>query len=394
MSTDFAASMRQAGRLTRAAKLMEATRVIQNALKQRLGWGVRPTMPFAAQDQSSPELFASPPLSVSVAPTASVSIPILGIPQTTPVLARTGLPVFGLKKSNAPAIPDGAAFLERSFTCSAGTRGYKLYVPAFMGAPPRGLIVMLHGCKQDPDDFAAGTNMNAVAEAHGLLVAYPRQTASANVASCWNWFDPRDQMRDSGEPAVIAGITRSLMSEFALDREQVFVAGLSAGGAMAAVMAETYPDLYAAVGIHSGLAYQSANDAMSAFATMRGDFRSAGTANSDRALQVRTIVFQGSADHTVDPSNATRIVAAAGRHSTSARQEDHGRSAGGRSYTRTIIDGIGGAPLIESWLIDGAGHAWSGGSASGSYTDPKGPDASAEMVRFFMASPVAPRRAA
>jgi len=284
-------------------------------------------------------------------------------------------------------MPDGAQFVSRSFTCAAGSRAYRLYVPASADHRPLGLIVMLHGCRQNPDDFATGTNMNAVAEANGLLVAYPAQPASANASSCWNWFNPADQARDAGEPSIIAGITREIMSEFSLDRNQVFVAGLSAGGAMAVVMGETYPDLYAAIGTHSGLPYRSANDVMSAFAAMRGEiglpsragFRSA----PESEPPVRTIVFQGSADPTVSPANAGRILNSAGRQLGPARSEA-GRAAGGRAYTRSIYSGPNGARAAESWMIDGAGHAWSGGHPGGSYTDPKGPDASAEMVRFFL----------
>jgi poly(hydroxyalkanoate) depolymerase family esterase len=244
---------------------------------------------------------------------------------------------------------------------------------------------MLHGCKQDPDDFALGTSMNLVADPQGFLVAYPRQPRSANPASCWNWFDREHQKRDAGEPAIIAGITQALMSEFGLERPAVYVAGLSAGGAMAAVMVETYPELYAAVGIHSGIAYGAANDLMSAYTAMRGPSASASRSEPREPYRprLRTIVFQGNRDPTVDPSNAKRIVAAATGDSPSTTEQIAGQSRGGRPYTRTIVSDSDGNALVEYWLIDGGGHAWTGGSSAGSYTDPHGPDASAEMVRFF-----------
>ncbi|MGV6875601.1 extracellular catalytic domain type 1 short-chain-length polyhydroxyalkanoate depolymerase [Pseudochelatococcus sp. B33] len=286
------------------------------------------------------------------------------------------------------AVPDGAQFLSRSFTCAAGTRRYRLYVPASAPDRPHGLVVMLHGCKQDPEAFAAGTGMNAAAETHGLLVAYPGQSGTDNPSSCWNWFRSCDQMRDAGEPAIIAGITAAIMEEFGLDRSRIFVVGLSAGGAMAAIMGETYPDLYAAAGIHSGLACGSANDVLSAFSAMRGEGDPASHARPHAAAgrpPIRTIVFQGAADRTVHPSNAERIVAQVSPPGTQgvARRES-ARAAGGRTYTRTTVTDAAGTPIVEYWLIDGAGHAWSGGRAGGSYTDPHGPDASHEMVRFFL----------
>jgi poly(hydroxyalkanoate) depolymerase family esterase len=248
---------------------------------------------------------------------------------------------------------------------------------------------MLHGCKQDGDDFALGTQMNAVAEQHGLLVAYPIQPMSANPSSCWNWFTPAHQERGSGEPAILAGMTRDLIGEFSIPPVKTFVAGLSAGGAMAMVMGQTYPDLFAAVGVHSGLAYRSANDVMSALAVMRGDKGAvlAASRGSINATPPRLIVFQGSADATVNAANADRIFEA-GKASLRGLQRQPqtygGKAPGGRQYSRTVIESQTGDPLIEDWRIDGAGHAWAGGSASGSYTDPNGPDASAEMVRFFL----------
>jgi poly(hydroxyalkanoate) depolymerase family esterase len=286
-------------------------------------------------------------------------------------------------------LPHGAQFVTRTHTGPAGTRSYRLYIPASAGQHPRGLVVMLHGCKQDADDFAAGTNMNARAEEHGLLVAYPNQTQAANPQACWNWFNPADQARDAGEPAIIAGLTQALMTEFGIGREHSFVAGLSAGAAMAVVMGETYPDLYAAVGAHSGLAYRSAGDVMSAFAVMRGDAPGATRRPAPGAQDrppVRLIVFQGTADATVHASNAERIVAQAKSHlgPAEARSETE-RGRAGRAYSRTTVFGPDEVPLVESWLVEGAGHAWAGGRPEGSYTDPSGPDASAEMMRFFLA---------
>jgi len=298
--------------------------------------------------------------------------------------------VHAKKPAEAPTIPDGAQFHARSFYCPAGSRDYKLYVSAKAGKKPKGLVIMLHGCGQDPDDFAAGTGMNALAEAHGLIVAYPHQTGSANPSQCWNWFRPVDQKRDAGEPAIIAGITREIQTEFDLDRRKIFVAGLSAGGAMAAVMLETYPDLYAAAGIHSGLAFGAARDVMSALAAMRGDHpggssEAASRAGADVRPPVRTIVFHGESDQTVHPSNAHRIVAnASSEFARNPVRREYQETAAGRSYSRLVIADPSGSSLVECWLVEAAGHAWSGGDPAGSYTDPCGPDASAEMVRFFL----------
>jgi poly(hydroxyalkanoate) depolymerase family esterase len=301
----------------------------------------------------------------------------------TAVLPAIGAPAAPVSLQ----VPDGAQFVARSYACRAGSRQYKLYIPADRPDGSQGLVVMLHGCTQSPDDFAVGTDMNAVAEAHGLLVAYPAQTSIHNGRSCWNWFRPGDQRRDIGEPAIIAGITRALIAEFDIDPSRVYVAGLSAGGAMAAVMGEAYPELYAAIGVHSGLPYGSASDLVSAFAAMRdepgGGHPMPRLAAGGKA--VRTIVFHGSADQTVHPANADRILAVA-RVRTEAGEvrRVEGRSPSGRTYSRTIALTAGGAAAAELWLVQGAGHAWSGGQAAGSYTDPTGPDASAEMVRFFL----------
>jgi poly(hydroxyalkanoate) depolymerase family esterase len=393
MKMDFAGAMRAATKLTRAQKLMEATRAIQSALL--LGRG--PTEP---DDGQAVEVRAIEPLTIDITPNAATTQTVQPAQANWPMgdvattLGRARLPSLGLdglarvKPRKPLEIPDGAQYLSRSYACAAGRRSYKLYVPQRQHAGKRPLVVMLHGGTQDADDFAAGTRMNALAEEHGFLVAYPSQCKSANPSLCWNWFKPEDQMRGGGEPSIIAGITSEIVAEHDIDPQRVFVAGLSAGGAMAGVMAATYPEVYAAVGVHSGLPYRSATDVASAFAAMRGDLglpggqRKAGPA-SDHALHVRAIIFHGDADHIVHPSNAAKIIEG---HATSGDSVERvkARSSASRTYTREITRDPTGTAVVEHWLIHGSGHAWSGGSADGTFTDPNGPDASREMLRFFL----------
>jgi poly(hydroxyalkanoate) depolymerase family esterase len=266
------------------------------------------------------------------------------------------------------------------------------------------MIVMLHGCTQSADDFAAGTQMNRLADEHGFLVVYPEQAARANASKCWNWFQPQDQLRGAGEPSLIAGIVREVAQRHGADPHRIFVAGLSAGAAMAVVLGETYPDLFAGVGAHSGLPYGSAHDIPSALAAMKGGRsgmpglknqpKAGGKARRKAARAVPVIVFHGDRDHTVQQTNGAQIVQQAqdahGVHAGDAGlrvSTQAGVASGGRRFSRAVHADTEGQARIESWTLHGAGHAWSGGHASGSYTDSTGPEASAEMVRFFMALP-------
>ncbi|TNC74966.1 extracellular catalytic domain type 1 short-chain-length polyhydroxyalkanoate depolymerase [Rubellimicrobium roseum] len=283
-----------------------------------------------------------------------------------------------------PSQPDGARFEEHVYANAAGSRPYKLYVPSTLDDSPRPLVVMLHGCTQSPDDFAAGTRMNELAEEFGLLVAYPAQTQAANMSRCWNWFNAADQQRDRGEPSLIAGITRTIMERHPVDPARVYVAGLSAGGAKAAIMAATYPDLYAAVGVHSGLACGAARDMGSAFAAMRQGGATPDPLARPDGERAPTIVFHGDRDRTVHPVNGDQVAAQATAGTRHRIEVSRGRSSGGMDFTRTIHHDEAGLGRLEQWVLHGAGHAWSGGSPAGSYTDPRGPDASREMLRFFL----------
>jgi poly(hydroxyalkanoate) depolymerase family esterase len=268
---------------------------------------------------------------------------------------------------------------------AAAGRDFKLFVPAGAGAQPRPLVVMLHGCTQDADDFAAGTRMNTLAREHGFYVLYPIQSRQANAQRCWNWFKHTHQQRGRGEPALLAGMVREVMARHAIDPSRVYVAGLSAGGAMAAILGQTHPDLFAAVGVHSGLAAGAARDLPSALEAMKKGGGPIGTA---AAKPPPTIVFHGAADRTVHPRNGEQVVQP---FAQDAAETTTWRAPGRRSSTRQVWHGASGEVQAEHWLVEGAPHAWSGGSPAGTYTDPGGPDASAEMLRFFLAHP---RRAA
>jgi poly(hydroxyalkanoate) depolymerase family esterase len=293
-------------------------------------------------------------------------------------------------RSERDVAAEPGQFVTRSYACAAGARTYKLFIPTGYVDKPLPLVMMLHGCNQNPDDFSKGTRANEIANEVSCFVAYPAQTQTANSSKCWNWFQPGDQRAGAGEPAVLAGITQEIMSDFAIDADRVFVAGLSAGGAMAAVLGAEYPTLFAAVGIHSGLPAGAATDLPTALATMRDGGKRLGirASNITNGVPPPTIVFHGNADKTVHPRNAETIISQclAGRPTQSVLQEAH--STSGRGYTRTTMFDAQGDSIAELWVIHHAGHAWAGGSSSGSYTDPKGPDATREMMTFFLAHPM------
>jgi poly(hydroxyalkanoate) depolymerase family esterase len=270
---------------------------------------------------------------------------------------------------------------------------YKLFLPSCYAtsSEPLPLIVMLHGCTQDPDDFAVGTRMNELAEQHAFVVAYPQQPVDANPSKCWNWFRPQDQFRDNGEPKLIAGMTRTISSTYRIDAKKVFVAGMSAGGAMALIMGRTYPDVYAAVAVHSGLPYQCANNVVSALTVMKKSSAGQRIRHSSRA-NTPVIVFHGDRDGTVEQGNGAGIISQAIANWSGALSTDHHslETKGGRAYTRDIYRDAHGNDALEAWTIHGGGHLWSGGDAHGSHTDALGPNASEQFVRFFNAHAIRP----
>ena len=288
------------------------------------------------------------------------------------LLEKLDLPKPGRRPAAGP--PASSTLAAGTFASAAGSRPYKLFVPS-RPAPRPALLVMLHGCTQTAEDFAAGTRMNTLAQNVGAYVLYPEQVRQANAQRCWNWFLPADQHAGQGEPEIIAGMTRHIIAGHGIAPGRVFVAGLSAGGAQAAIMASAYPDLFAAVGVHSGLACGAAHDAMSAFAAMRQ-----GHAGQGR-IAVPTIIFHGDRDGTVNIANAGEVASQVGAQGDALTES--GQVPGGLSWTRAVQPASGRA-VLEQWVVHGLGHAWSGGDAQGSYTEPRGPDASAAMLRFFL----------
>jgi poly(hydroxyalkanoate) depolymerase family esterase len=390
-------------RLTRTGQLAEATALLQRRRQE-------PTSPEVSEghDCGSARTFRGRQLFDMAPPHSSGSghwtasginarhpaAPIAGLDQLhMPEALRGFLERLGVRGSGfklrgtagdctPDALTDDARFKEYTYANAAGSRMYKLFVPSCYCGNPLPLIVMLHGCKQSPDDFAAGTRMNELAEEQGFLVAYPEQPSSANALKCWNWFNADDQLRDKGEPSLIAGITRQIMREFAVDPTRVYVAGLSAGAAATAIMGSAYSDLYAAICVHSGLACGAAKDLTSAFSAMHQGGSPPLAEEARRPLP--TIVFHGDCDNTVSPLNGDQVIAQSKAGMPLHLTISRGQSTGGISYTRTLQADENGRRILEQWVLHGAGHAWAGGSPAGSYTDPRGPDASREMLRFFL----------
>jgi len=381
--------LRSATRLTGSGRLSEATAAIQRALGRGL-----------------PMARSAPPAPAAASPAADVIDGcVVELPERSDPSPATE-PVHRTPPRSAPPAPGRGRVVDGAHTQAGLTRRYRLYLPPGATGQARPLVVMLHGCTQNPDDFATGTGMNALADAHGFCVLYPEQPQDANPSKCWNWFKHNHQSRERGETALIGGMTQAVRREHGLDAGRVYIAGLSAGGAMAGLVAAAHPEIYAAVGVHSGLAPGVARSLPDALAAMRGGaagtalpgglpgglqgglpqgLRGAAAAPQKLDLPVPTIVFHGDQDSTVHPVNGEQVLAAAlraGGPGARARVE-HGVSTQGKRYTRSTYATDGGPVVAEHWLVHGAGHAWSGGSAAGSYTDAQGPDASREMWRFF-----------
>lgn len=386
--------VRKATRITRAGQLAEATVLLQRMLRGERA----PEAAFRTAGRAA--LTGHPAPTIDAKASLNEETDSLHLASATSAQPRMLRALLDRTKGRSPLGPRGVIkrgplstpditpvegkFIPGTYSNPAGSRAYKLFIPSRYRGQPLPLVVMLHGCTQSPDDFAAGTRMNFIAEEQICFVVYPAQRGEANQAKCWNWFRAADQQRGKGEPSLIAGITRQIMRDFSVDPRRVYVGGLSAGAAAAAVMGVTYNDLYAAIGVHSGIACGAAIDLSSAFVVMRQGGGSDGRGTLSDWPPVPTIVFHGDRDITVHPSNGDQILEQSVRTKSTQKNVHRGQIPGGHAYTRTIHTDGSGRGIVEHWNIHGAGHAWSGGSSAGSYTDPRGPDATREMLRFFL----------
>ncbi|TVP48336.1 MAG: plasmid partitioning protein [Halomonas sp.] len=394
--------MEEATRLTRAGKLQEAMALLQGASPETK-WEETPDQTYQGgntfdgtcqvidEEGKASRSYTAKPAAEASRPEASAPGAFSAGDIKMPAEWRDKWMKFRgeitqpEQAKGATEKPRPGAFTAGHFTHQVGRRDYKLYIPSGYHGQALPLVVMLHGCTQSPDDFAAGTEMNRLAEEQLCCVLYPAQPASANSSKCWNWFKVEDQQREGGEPAILAGMTRQIIDTHGLDTSRVYVAGLSAGAAMATTLAMTYPDLFAAVGVHSGLPHGVAKSLPDALGAMQGGTGPLGGAKQTTtwASTVPAIIFHGDRDTTVHPSNADRVAAQYRALRQARAQVVQGKVANGYRYTHTTYHDEKGQPQMEQWQIHGAGHAWSGGSTAGSYTDPKGPCATKEMLRFF-----------
>jgi poly(hydroxyalkanoate) depolymerase family esterase len=360
MNDSFQALMQEATRLTKSGRLTEATQVIQRAMNR--------AAPVAAQTA------AFEAAKFSEADVIDGCVRELDPEMKAPCDASPA-------PSSSPSVE---SFIAGEFVRGTQRHGYKLYSPLQQeSGAVLPLVVMLHGCTQNPDDFALGTGMNAAARVSenspGFYVLYPSQPRGVNAQGCWHWFERAHQQRGQGEPGWIAELTQQVLATHRIDPTRVYIAGLSAGGAMAAVVADAYPEVFAAVGIHSGLPVGAASNLTQALTAMK---RGSSTAAQHRPTSTPSIVFHGDQDRTVHAVNAQSLVAAATLNAHCTVQTETGQSEFGQKFTRSVYS-TPSSVQAEHWQLHGAGHAWSGGSPEGSYTDPRGTDATKEMLRFF-----------
>lgn len=301
----------------------------------------------------------------------------------------------------------GGTWMNGTAKSSAGAIDYKLWVPTlYRKDKPAPLVLMLHGCMQNAEELAALSGMNELADKENFLVVYPQQTASANPLRCWNWFDPKNQERDVGEPSLIAAAVRDVRVSHSVDAKRIYVVGISAGGAMAAVMATAYSESFAAIGVIAGPEYKAATSVEGGLAAMKvggPDPNQQGLA-AYQAIQkgattkkrVPLINFQGSKDPYVNPVNSDQLIAqwaqtndllddGKDNDSVTAKSstETKGAVPNGYSYTKYSYRDTKGRLLMERWIVEGLGHAWPGSTATNRFADAKGPDATAEIWRFF-----------
>lgn len=306
---------------------------------------------------------------------------------------------------------EGGSWVTGSVSNQFGSRNYKVWVPTgYEGTRAVPLIMMLHGCTQSPDDFAAGTQMNRLADEKGFLVVYPEQPSNANQSRCWNWFEPASQVRGSGEPSLLVAIVARLQGSYNIDPDRIYAAGLSAGAAMSVILGATYPDIFRAICVSAGLEYKAATSLNNAFTALNSGgpdanqqgvaaFQAMGAARR----RVRVIVFHGASDFTVNTANGHQVLTQwaqtndlvdDGSDNNSINDVPtntiNGTVTNGYNFTRTIYKDNSGQSVLEKWIVQSMGHAWSGGSTAGSFTDPKGPSASQELWRFFSETGSAP----
>ncbi|WP_051603004.1 extracellular catalytic domain type 1 short-chain-length polyhydroxyalkanoate depolymerase [Simplicispira psychrophila] len=416
----FTDMLGEATELMHSGNLMEATAAIQRALNNQapLARAARatPTPPASPSAATCAKPAAGPwPAARSAAASnlrsklkATVEDAVVREMRTPSAWARpTAAPEQPMGESVGKSVREAPDSFERVTLMHQGIRHqYRLYVPpGAANGVAMPLVLMLHGCTQNADDFALGTGMNQAAAPANAMVLYPAQARSANPNGCWNWFEPGHQHRGQGEPELLVAMVRDVMARHPVDAQRVYAAGLSAGGAMAAVLGREYPDVFAAVGVHSGLQAGAANNMMAALSAMNNGAKLSTkrrpAAHPSGAPHPALIVFHGDTDSTVHAKNGEQLVEAAlqaalGEQGTVRHEALNGQSDGGQRFTRTVYRAAGakGADVLaEHWVLHGAGHAWSGGNAQGSYTDARGISATQEMLRFFLEHPRSPTTA-